>query len=68
VNIVSVVGARPQFVKLKPINDAFVNQQITHSVIHTGQHYDSNMSEIFFRGLDLPNPKFNLEIGQYIVY
>lgn len=62
-NVVSVVGARPQFIKLKPIDDALTNQGIPHSVIHTGQHYDSNMSEIFFRGLNLPNPKYNLEIG-----
>lgn len=62
-NIVSVVGARPQFVKLKPVDSALSRLDQNHIVVHTGQHYDPNMSDVFFSGLSLPEPKFNLDIG-----
>ncbi len=69
INFVSVVGARPQFVKLAPICQAFadVNQpgglDIRHSIIHTGQHYDDSMSTVFFDELEIPRPDINLEVG-----
>jgi len=64
INVVSVVGARPQFVKLAPISRAFGNSgNVRHTIIHTGQHYDDNMSSVFFDELEIPLPDINLDIG-----
>ena len=60
--VVSVVGARPNFVKLKPIHNVLENV-LRHEIIHTGQHYDFELSEIFFKEFNLPKPDYNLEIG-----
>ena len=63
-NLVSVVGARPQFVKLGPIVRAFAAYGgVAHTVIHTGQHYDDSMSATFFEELGLPQPDMNLCVG-----
>ena len=63
-NVVSVVGARPQFVKLAPIARACdINRNVRHTIIHTGQHYDDNMSAVFFDELEIPKPDINLQIG-----
>lgn len=63
--VISVVGARPNFMKVAPIHKAFqkYNNQITHKICHTGQHYDKRMSKIFFEDLDLPKPDFYLGVG-----
>ena len=61
--VVSVVGARPQFVKLKPMVNALASVGVEHFIVHTGQHYDSNMSEVFFSGLEMPDPDINLAVG-----
>lgn len=61
--IVSVVGARPQFVKLAPISHMFASGNIEHVIVHTGQHYDPEMSDSFFDNLNIPRPDFNLGIG-----
>ncbi|QPK81689.1 UDP-N-acetylglucosamine 2-epimerase (non-hydrolyzing) [Schaalia sp. ZJ405] len=61
--IVSVVGARPQFVKLAPIVHACAAAGIDHKIIHTGQHYDPMLSDVFFRDLGIPAPDVNLGIG-----
>ncbi len=64
--VLTVVGARPQFIKAgvvsRVIRESF-SDRINEALIHTGQHYDENMSDIFFKQLDLPQPKVNLEIG-----
>lgn len=62
--IVSVVGARPNFMKVAPFCRALkAYPDVKHILVHTGQHYDVRMSEQFFRELDIPNPDINLEIG-----
>jgi UDP-N-acetylglucosamine 2-epimerase (non-hydrolysing) len=64
VRIVSVVGARPNFMKLAPLARQLARRTaVQHVVVHTGQHYDPEMSEAFFHGLSLPRPDFNLEVG-----
>lgn len=58
----SVVGARPNFVKLAPVHKA-ITSFADHTIIHTGQHYDFQLSEIFFKEFHLPQPNCNLEVG-----
>jgi UDP-N-acetylglucosamine 2-epimerase len=60
--VLSVVGARPQFVKLAPMARAFEGR-FEHVIAHTGQHYDDAMSKVFFQDLALPNPQYNLGVG-----
>ena len=63
--IISVVGARPNFMKIAPIHRAFqkYKKEINHLICHTGQHYDQKMSKIFFDDLELPKPHFYLGVG-----
>ncbi len=61
--VVSIVGARPQFVKAAAISRQWVNYpDVEEVLIHTGQHFDDNMSELFFREMSIPQPKYNLGI------
>src|SRR5579875_2240380 len=61
--IVTVVGARPQFIKAAAISRAFRHHpEIDEVLVHTGQHYDDNMSDVFFRELGIPTPKHHLDI------
>lgn len=66
--IISVVGARPNFMKVAPIHKAFkkvsnLDSNISHLICHTGQHYDEKMSKVFFDDLELPKPDFYLGVG-----
>jgi UDP-N-acetylglucosamine 2-epimerase len=61
--IVTVIGARPQFIKAWPLSRALRAQGIREYIVHTGQHYDYQMSEVFFQELDIPRPDCNLEVG-----
>jgi UDP-N-acetylglucosamine 2-epimerase len=61
--VLSVVGARPHFVKAAPFMQAMKGSDIEVRTIHTGQHYDRNMSDVFFNDLGLPTPDINLGIG-----
>jgi len=61
--IVSIVGARPQFIKASAVAKRLKERGINHFLIHTGQHYDRNMSDIFFEELMIDNPERHLDIG-----
>lgn len=68
--IVTIVGARPQFVKaatvsrvISEMNKTCQSPELSEVIVHTGQHYDDNMSKVFFDELDIPRPDYNLEIG-----
>ena len=68
--ICTIIGARPQFIKAETISRAIKNYNTKNShdgiqevIIHTGQHYDDDMSAVFFRELEIPDPVFNLGIG-----
>ena len=69
--LMSIAGARPNFMKLASIVHAVgkynentnISNRIAHKIVHTGQHYDQKMSDAFFRDLEIPKPDFNLEVG-----
>ena len=62
--IITVIGARPQFIKASALSREFKKHpQIEEILVHTGQHFDENMSDIFFREMQIPQPKYNLNIN-----
>jgi len=69
VRVVSIVGARPQFVKLAPVSRAMADGSVTGGkpiediIVHTGQHYDAGMSDVFFEELEIPKPGVHLGVG-----
>jgi UDP-GlcNAc3NAcA epimerase len=65
VRVATMVGARPQFIKAAVVSRAFREHRpdMREVLIHTGQHYDANLSDVFFEELDIPRPDHHLGIG-----
>lgn len=66
ISILTIVGARPQFIKAAAVNRAVrehFSDRVREYILHTGQHYDENMSEVFFRQMQIPRPDFRLDVG-----
>jgi UDP-GlcNAc3NAcA epimerase len=66
INIVTIIGARPQIIKAAALSRAiktYFASQLEEVIVHTGQHYDENMSQVFFDELGIPAPKYNLQVG-----
>lgn len=61
--IVTVLGARPQFVKAATVSRELQQRGVKEVIVHTGQHFDANMSEVFFREMEIPEPHYHLEIS-----
>ncbi|TSA24442.1 UDP-N-acetylglucosamine 2-epimerase (non-hydrolyzing), partial [bacterium] len=62
--ILSILGARPQFIKASPVNREIAKHaDIEEIIVHTGQHFDPNMSKIFFDQMKIPEPDYNLGIN-----
>jgi UDP-GlcNAc3NAcA epimerase len=65
-HILTIIGARPQIIKAAALSRAISNHfsgQIRETLVHTGQHYDANMSQVFFNEMGIPKPDFNLGVG-----
>lgn len=60
--IVTIIGARPQFIKAAAVSRAAAGFPVEEVIVHTGQHFDANMSKVFFEELGIPEPKYNLDI------
>jgi len=61
--VLSVLGARPQFIKAAPLSAEFARRGIEETLVHTGQHYDPGMSDVFFEQLSIPEPRYHLGVG-----
>ena len=61
--IASIVGARPNFIKLSPVDKELQKRGIDHIIIHTGQHYNYEMDRVFFEDMGIPSPDYHLGIG-----
>ena len=60
--VLSIIGARPHFIKVAPLHRAIEKRNnLKHFILHTAQHYDYNMSEVFFKELHIPKPDFHLK-------
>lgn len=65
IKIITIIGDRPQFIKAATVSREIerYGSDITEGIVHTGQHFDDNMSGVFFRELEIPMPDYNLGIG-----
>jgi len=63
IHVLHVVGARPNFMKVAPVYRALASRDVRQTLVHTGQHYDVNMSDVFFQQLGIPEPDENLSVG-----
>src|ERR1043165_9021823 len=66
IKLLTIIGARPQIIKAAALSRAVKNKydgKIREVIVHTGQHYDDNMSQVFFDELDIPHPNYNLNAG-----
>ena len=66
IKILTIIGARPQIIKAATLSRRIKNQyssNVEEILVHTGQHYDENMSAVFFKDMDIPKPKYNLGLG-----
>ena len=66
IKILTVIGARPQFIKAAALSRAIRNKfsdKIQEVIVHTGQHYDDNMSRVFFEEMQIPHENYNLKVG-----
>ena len=62
--ILTVVGARPQFIKAATISrQVEADPKVEEVIVHTGQHFDDNMSDVFFREMQIPKPKHNMDVN-----
>ena len=61
--IATVLGTRPEIIKMAPIIAEINKRGIDHIVLHTGQHYDKEMSDNFFTDLEIPTPDYNIHVG-----
>ena len=61
--VLTILGARPQFVKAAPVSEQFRMAGFKEVIVNTGQHYDFNLSELFFQELNIPKSKYDLKIG-----
>jgi UDP-GlcNAc3NAcA epimerase len=61
--ILTIVGARPQFIKAATVSREFQAKGVNEVLVHTGQHFDANMSDVFFREMEIPHPHYHLEIN-----
>ena len=60
--LINIIGARPQFIKATPFSAVF-RKRHKEIIVHTGQHYDANMADVFFDELDIPKPDYNWGVG-----
>jgi UDP-GlcNAc3NAcA epimerase len=60
--IITILGARPQFIKAAAVSAVF-SKHFNELLVHTGQHYDANMSDVFFDELGIPKPAYHLNVG-----
>lgn len=66
IKLVTIIGARPQIIKASALSRAIRNhfsEDIQEIIVHTGQHYDENMSNVFFEEMEIPKPQYNLQVG-----